>query len=153
MLISVNEENPQEAKCPVCGSMNTIKSGKHYNKTNVVQRRRCKICGTSFSVGGYFKHRYHLKVILFASELYKEGLSIGDIVVSLNEKLGVDVSRTTILNWLRKTNTEMRAKSHPKKGKIQETRQTIDLSIPLIVRCSTSISPCKLIIIEETITI
>ncbi|MEM2550352.1 MAG: IS6 family transposase, partial [Nitrososphaerota archaeon] len=95
----------QNLSCPSCGCdlSNAVRAGRRYNKSGVVQRYRCKKCGTYFRDPRGFKWlRFSPDVIAAALDLYCRGLSLRSVAEHLESTYGVKVSYGTIYSWLKK---------------------------------------------------
>jgi len=85
--------------CPSCGSPKVVKKGSRpTEKRGKIQRYRCLNCNHTFSTDTAFSYRMKHKgeTIKEALALRKEGYTLSEIA----EK--VEVSRVTILKWLKK---------------------------------------------------
>lgn len=136
-------------ECPICKSKQIVKGGKHYLKfKKVVQRYRCKVCGSSFSSTGYFKSRFPLQIIQHAIILYQEGFSLAQIQKEIKEKFNRKISRLGILNWLKRAKIPRRQKSSgDQKGK--KVRDQIEIGISTIVRFTSSEQPQQILLLYE----
>ena len=137
--------------CPACGSSNATKSGRHYHKKGAVQRYRCKICGISWSSGGYFKHKFPNYVINEAINYYQEGLSLEKVVDKIKKNFGYVLTRTSVLDWIKKANVTPRSRGQPKNMETQVNREVIQIFTPVTVFHSSSLSPMKIIMLEEEV--
>lgn len=138
-------------KCPRCGSDNTVKSGKHYNKKGVSQRYDCKICGTSFSNEGYYRGKHALSLVQYAGVLYREGYSLRKIQACLDAEFGISVSHVAIGDWMRMLRVEPRRKSSGnQKEKI--VRDLVEIGVVTTVRYSDSFHPEKFLVLDNFMT-
>jgi len=134
--------------CPVCGSSDITKSGRRRNIEVMVQRYRCKVCGVSWSVGGYFKHRYPPYVIASAINYYKGGLSCANVVEEIRDSLGYNLTSQTVLNWLKKADVARRPKSQAKNMDTQINRENIKMVVSVTLFHSSSLTPEKFIVLD-----
>jgi len=108
--------------CPRCESENTKTFVVSQNKYKKVQRYYCRTCGTTFSEQKWWKHVYPTPVIETAIALYKKGLSLHKVILTLEAKFGLKPSRWTVNKWLRKANVPRRRRySGYRKVKLRKT--------------------------------
>lgn len=90
--------------CPKCGSTDhVIKKGFRYNRSGPVQRYECKRCDFKFTERtGFEGMKNRGRVIASALDLYFRGLSLRQVAEHLETSHGVEISHTTVHNWLKK---------------------------------------------------
>ncbi len=90
------------SECLFCHSHNLKRFGIRRNKSGDIQRFICADCHRTFSINvGFEKMRHNPKAITSAMQLYFSGASLRNTQKSLL-LLGVQVSHTTIMEWIRK---------------------------------------------------
>jgi transposase-like protein len=95
-------EEVSVSECLFCHSQNIKRFGVRHNKSGGIQRFICADCHRTFSVNvGFEKMRHDPKAITSAMQLYFSGASLRNTQKSLL-LLGVQVSHTTIMEWIRK---------------------------------------------------
>lgn len=141
----------QKRSCPRCESNELVKSGKHLRRRGVVQRYRCKICGTSFTNDGYFRGKHPISLVQYAVSLYVSGhLSCEKVRERLKEELGISVSSTTICNWLKVLKVEARERnSSCRKNAI--VRDLLEIGIVTTLRYVDSKHPEKFMVLTDVI--
>lgn len=72
-------------------------------------------------------------------------------VEKIREEFGYILTRTTILNWIRKAGVISRSKSQPKNMKAQANREIIKTFFSITIFHSSSITPEKIMVLEEEI--
>ncbi|MCR8486845.1 MAG: IS6 family transposase [Nitrososphaerota archaeon] len=95
--------NPEQFICPKCGADfdNIVRTGVQRNKSGLVQRYRCKVCGYRFNDReGFEKLRNNPTLVLIAVDLYLKGLSTREIAHHLSMIYGSDTSHVTIYRWV-----------------------------------------------------
>jgi transposase-like protein len=94
---------PLTFRCPICQGDETIWIGYRNNKSGRKRVRRCKNCQAKFTPSNAFPRARFDKVHLIeAAGLFHGGMSLSEIRNHMKLHRGVDVSRTSILNWARK---------------------------------------------------
>lgn len=89
--------------CEFCKSQKIVRAGFRYNKSGKKQRYECNKCNSSFVVDDGFKKMKHKpEIITEACSCYKRGMSLKDAKEHLIEYRDTNVSRKTILMWVRK---------------------------------------------------
>ena len=92
-----------EAKCPKCGSLQSVWRGYRRNRCVDKHMKLCKKCGSKFTPNdGFLRMRFKPSVIRRAMELRKKGYSSAEIKEHLQRYEGVKVSRWTVIKWERK---------------------------------------------------
>lgn len=90
----------------VCGKCNSGKIRKHgfrYNQSGKKQRLQCVKCDYLFVIDDGFKKMKHKKEdVVRAIHQYNDGLSLSKIKNHLLQHDGVVISRTSVLNWVKK---------------------------------------------------
>jgi transposase-like protein len=94
----------EDVACPHCGLGDlVIKRGYAYERSGRVQRYYCKRCKRKFNDrGGLEGARGEAIAIVLALDLYYRGLSLRQIAQHLEAVYGVEVSHTTIYNWIKR---------------------------------------------------
>jgi transposase-like protein/predicted RNA-binding Zn-ribbon protein involved in translation (DUF1610 family) len=95
--------NPEQFACPRCGAdfNNVVRTGVQRNKSGLVQRYRCKVCGYRFNDReGFEKLKNNPTLILIAIDLYLKGLSTRQIAHHLSMIYGSDASHVTVYRWV-----------------------------------------------------
>jgi len=95
--------NPEAFTCPRCGADfdHIIRAGVQKNKSGLVQRYKCKVCGCRFNDrDGFEKLRNNPTLILIAIDLYLKGLSTRQIAHHLSMIYGSDTSHVTVYRWI-----------------------------------------------------
>lgn len=86
-----------------CGSINVIKIGIRHNKSGNIQRFKCKECNHKWSDNlGFAYNKVNSKIITMSLDLYFKGVSLRKIKEHLQLFHGIDVSPSSILNWIHK---------------------------------------------------
>lgn len=90
--------------CEFCkSSKDIVRAGFRYNKSGKKQRHKCNKCKSLFVVDDGFKKMKHKpEIIAEACSCYKRGMSLKDAKEHLIEYRDTNVSRKTILMWIRK---------------------------------------------------
>src|SRR3989344_6301243 len=91
-------------KCSFCGSSDkTWRRGWRYNKSGKKQMWWCNSCKRRFTPDdGFWKMKHSPKIITEACSSYKRGMSLKNVKDHLSEYRETDISRASILNWVRK---------------------------------------------------
>lgn len=137
--------------CPRCHSDQITKSGKNRCLKAVVQRYRCKLCGTSFSNDGYYKGKHALSLLQYARVLYQQGLSYEKIQTRLKRELDIDVSNVAIGSWITKLGIQPRKTSGDQKNKI--VRDLVEVGIVTTVRYADSAHPESFLVLGNLVEI
>jgi len=89
--------------CPKCGGR-VVRSGHHVNLHDVAQQWDCVVCGTSFTTRlGYFpRGKFPAAAVLYAVNRYFSHPTLQQVKEEL-DKIGVHVSRQTILHWVQRS--------------------------------------------------
>jgi len=96
-------------ECIYCGSTNFMKKGIRKNKTGNLQKFYCRNCHKYFTFNiGFERMKHNPQAITTAMQLYFSGESLRNTANSL-KLLGVEVSYRTILNWIKKYVSLMKA--------------------------------------------
>jgi len=141
-------KNELKKSCPRCNSDQIVKSGKRLRKLGIIQRWRCKICGTSFSNAGYYRGKHELSLVQYAAILYREGYSGEKIESRIKEEFCVTVSRQTILRWVKMLNVQPRIKSSGDQ-KNKGVRDLIEIGVVTTIRYSDSFHPEKFLMMDN----
>src|SRR3989344_5849014 len=103
-ILQVPEYNMKEIKCKHCGSLKNFKKG--FRKTDNrgrIQKFYCKDCDKFFTQDtGFYRMRNKEKVITLSIDVYISNLSSRKMRNQLSRHLGVKVSHSTILDWVRR---------------------------------------------------
>ena len=84
-------------ECRFCGSTDLSKYGKHKDKQYYI----CKVCGRKSSETDTFpKMRQSKDLIVRALTYYYNGMSCRNICHTFNDMRGLDVSPSTVWNWI-----------------------------------------------------
>jgi transposase-like protein len=90
-------------KCPHCKQNNAVKAGIRKNKSGFVRKLFCKDCNKFFTDRKGFENcQTKPEIIVDALDLRAKGLSFGKIVIFLNQKYHVNITRSAILKWQNK---------------------------------------------------
>ncbi|MCX6814703.1 MAG: hypothetical protein NTY20_03590 [Candidatus Aenigmarchaeota archaeon] len=90
-------------KCPYCHGSGIVFRGFRHNLKARKQLFLCRACGRKFTPDdGYLRMRFPPEVIREAVSLYSKGFSSADVSNHLARKMGVKVSRWTVLCWVKK---------------------------------------------------
>jgi len=91
-------------KCSFCNSAKRVwRKGLRYNKSGDKQMWWCNSCKRRFTPDdGFWKMKNKPEIITEACSSYKRGMSLKNVKNHLSEYRETDVSRTAILNWVRK---------------------------------------------------
>jgi len=95
--------NPEQFTCPRCGADfdHIVRTGVQRNKSGLVQRYRCKVCGYRFNDReGFEKLKNNPTLILIAVDLFLKGLSSRQIAHHLLMIYGSEVSHVTVYRWV-----------------------------------------------------
>lgn len=88
--------------CPSCQSEKIIRKSVRHNKGYDLQRFLCRTCGKRFSFNmGFERMRASPQAVTSAMQLYFSGESFGGVKNFLALQ-GVNVSRQSVYNWVRK---------------------------------------------------
>lgn len=86
--------------CKWCGTSNTIYQGYGKWDGGSHHRCRCLVCGRKFKDDlAPYDMRYPLDIIVFALDLFKEGIGYGRIATSVESEYGRKPSTQTIWAW------------------------------------------------------
>lgn len=91
-------------ECSFCGSSKHVwRKGWRYNKSGKKQMWWCNSCKKRFTPDdGFWKMKHKPEIIAEACSSYKRGISLKNVKCHLSEYRETDISRTTVLNWVRK---------------------------------------------------
>lgn len=90
-------------KCPNCKKINSVKVGLRKNKSGFVQKYFCNECETYFvDRKGFENCQTRPEIIVEALDLRAKGMSLGKIILHINQKYNVNISRTAVLKWQNK---------------------------------------------------
>ena len=91
-------------KCSFCNSSKRVwRKGLRNNKSGDKQMWWCNSCKRRFTPDdGFWKMKNKPEIISEACSSYKRGMSLKNVKNHLSEYRETDVSRTAILNWVRK---------------------------------------------------
>ena len=95
--------NPEQFTCPRCGAdfEHIVRTGVQRNKSGLVQRYKCKVCGYRFNDReGFEKLKNNPTLILIAIDLYLKGLSTRAIAHHLSMIYGSETSHVTVYRWI-----------------------------------------------------
>jgi len=140
--------NEQKKYCPRCRSDQIVKSGKHTRQKGVVQRYQCKLCGTSFSNDGYYRGKHQLSLLQYVGVLYQQGLSDEKIEARLKEELGIDVSRNSIMAWVKRLGIEPRKQSCGDM-KNKKVRELVELGVVTVVRYADAFHSERFVVLDN----
>lgn len=109
-----------EEICPYCKSKDTIKKGLRKNKSGNKQTRWCNKCKRRYTPDdGFWKMKNKPEIIAEALSCYKRGMSLKDVKDHLSDYRATDVSRKTVLRWLRKYSKILKSWSDKQRPKIK----------------------------------
>lgn len=95
-------ESSNQLSCK-CGSVNVIKIGIRHNKSGNIQRFKCKECNHKWSDNlGFAYNKINSKIITLALDLYFKGVSLRKVKEHIKLFHGINVSPSSILNWIHK---------------------------------------------------
>jgi transposase-like protein len=95
-------ESSSQLSCK-CGSVNVIKIGIRHNKSGNIQRFKCKECSHKWSDNlGFAYNKINSKIITLALDLYFKGVSLRKVKEHIKLFHGMNVSPSSILNWIHK---------------------------------------------------
>lgn len=95
-------ESSSQLSCK-CGSVNIIKIGIRHNKSGSIQRFKCKECSHKWSDNlGFAYNKINSKIITLALDLYFKGVSLRKVKEHIKLFHGINVSPSSILNWIHK---------------------------------------------------
>lgn len=95
-------ESSNQLSCK-CGSLNIIKIGIRHNKSGNIQRFKCKECNHKWSDNlGFAYNKINSKIITLALDLYFKGVSLRKVKEHIKLFHGINVSPSSILNWIHK---------------------------------------------------
>lgn len=90
-------------RCPHCKKTNSVKVGLRKNKSGFVQKYFCNECETYFvDRKGFENCQTKPEIIVEALDLRAKGMSLGKIVMHINQKYKIGVKRSTVLKWQNK---------------------------------------------------
>jgi len=106
--------------CPYCKGKDTIKKGLRKNKLGPKQTRWCNKCKRRYTPNdGFWKMKHEPEIIAEALSCYKRGMSLKDVKDHLSDYRETDISRKTVLMWLRKYSKILKSWSDKQKPKIK----------------------------------
>lgn len=114
--------------CPLCGSLDSTKRGKRYNKHTIKQRYGCRDCGKTWTIG--YVSSFPQVVREKGITLYKTGLSLRQVCKKLEYEYQRGPSSVTVLRWLEKANIPRR---FPKNIAISTRRKDAQDKIEVVV--------------------
>jgi transposase-like protein len=89
--------------CPHCKKTNAVKVGLRKNKSGFVQKYFCNDCKTYFvDRKGFENCQTKPEIIVEALDLRAKGMSLGKIVMHLNQKYKTSITRSSVLKWQNK---------------------------------------------------
>ncbi|MDG6979455.1 MAG: IS1/IS6 family transposase [Nitrososphaerota archaeon] len=119
----------QEGGCVKCRSQNVVKIGIRHNMNRDIQRLKCKECGTKFSDNeGFERIKATPRAITLALDSYFKGNSQRDIVDTLKNVEGIEVTQPAVHKWIRKYIAAMKEyldKFTPQLGAMWHSDETI----------------------------
>ena len=91
-------------KCNYCFSdKKTWRKGWRYNKSGKKQNWWCNSCKRRFTIDdGFWKMKHKPEIITEALSCNKRGMSLRNVKDHLSDYRDTDITRTTVLNWIRK---------------------------------------------------
>lgn len=90
-------------KCPTCKKTNSAKVGLRKNKSGFVQKYFCNEWETYFiDRKGFENCQTKPEIIVEALDLRAKGMSFGKIVMHINQKDNINISRSAVLKWQNK---------------------------------------------------
>src|SRR3989344_217155 len=90
-------------RCQHCKKTNAVKAGLRKNKSGFVQKYFCNDCKTYFiDRKGFENCQTKPEIIVDALDLRAKGMSFGKIVMHINQKYKVNISRSAVLKWQNK---------------------------------------------------
>ena len=90
-------------RCPHCKKTNSVKAGLRKNKSGFVQKYFCNECKAYFiNRNGFENCQTKPEIIVDALDLRAKGMSFGKIVMHINQKYSVNISRSAVLKWQNK---------------------------------------------------
>jgi transposase-like protein len=92
---------PESIVCPKCQSGNVIAFGKRHNKSGIVNKHLCKVCGFQFTgKEGFQRRRSEPEKIALALDLYFRGMSLRQIVEHFSQVHSLKISHMTVYRWI-----------------------------------------------------
>jgi len=90
-------------RCPKCKKTNSVKVGLRKNKSGFVQKYFCNNCETYFvDRKGFENCQTKPEIIIEALDLRAKGMSLGKIVMHINQKFRTNITRGAVLKWQNK---------------------------------------------------
>ena len=108
-------------RCPSCGSdKKTWCKGWRYNKSGKKQMWWCNACKKRFTYDdGFWKMKHRPEIVTEACSSYKRGMSLKNVKEHLTDFRETDISRATVLNWVRKYSKLLERKTEKLRPKIK----------------------------------
>jgi transposase-like protein len=91
-------------KCPTCKESKRVWSkGWRYNASGKKQMFWCNACKKRFTPDdGFWKMKHTPEIVTEACSSYKRGMSLKNVKDHLSDFRETDISRTSVLNWIKK---------------------------------------------------
>ena len=91
-------------KCPNCKESKRVWcKGWRYNSSGKKQMFWCNACKKRFTPDdGFWKMKHHPEIVTEACSSYKRGMSLKNVKDHLSDFRETDISRATVLNWVKK---------------------------------------------------
>lgn len=90
-------------RCPKCKKTNSVKVGLRKNKSGFVQKYFCIDCKSYYvDRKGFENCQTKPEIIVDALDLRAKGMSLGKIVLHINQKYKTNISRSAVLKWQNK---------------------------------------------------
>lgn len=126
-------------RCYYCKSSRTVRNGLRKNKSGTKQMFWCNKCERRFTLhDAFWKKKHKPEIIVEACSSYKRGMSLRDVKDHLSEYRETDITRTTVLNWIREYGKILKKFADKQRPQIQGPLHADDIHVSLKKTKSTN---------------